>query len=153
MRMQHWTMILLSWLGCKAIFSYTSNSCSFVILVRVFSNRPMDTLVGLTRVLRWVWNLMCTSLEHTRNSSASIREFLREWFSEGVFFENLGAEGTKKVPCCWMRRAPHNRLHQWLFECLNLVVELVVGKPLVVFSSGHQSFSVSMNSILKVSNG
>jgi hypothetical protein len=59
----------------------------------------MDTPVGLTRVLRWVWNLMCTSLENTRNSSASIGEFIREWFSEGVFFENLGAEGTKKVPC------------------------------------------------------
>jgi hypothetical protein len=58
----------------------------------------MDTPMGFTRVLRWVWNLMCTSLERTRNSSASTREFIKEWFSEGVFFENLGAEGTKKSP-------------------------------------------------------
>jgi len=83
---------------------------------------------------------MCTSLEHTGNSSASIGEFIREWVNEGVFFENLRAEGTKKVPCCWTRRAPDNRLHQRLFECLNLVVELVIEKPVVVFSSGHQSF-------------
>jgi len=60
---------------------------------------------------------------------------------------------SPKKSCAAGWRAPDNRLHQRLFECLNLVIELAFGKPLVVFSGGHQSFSVSMKSILKVSNG
>jgi hypothetical protein len=107
---QQWERNIEQWheyccldLDVKQYFPTPQTQVALLHWLDFFSNWPMDTPVGFTRVLRWVWNLMCTSMECNRNSSASTREFIREWFSEGVFFENLGAEGTKKVLCCWMK--------------------------------------------------